>query len=302
MGLEEVEMTVGLFNWAEPIVVGYVGDEPVWSMAGASAPAIEVVADDDEPDDDEPEEPRSRRRAEQDQDGWKPPTKDAWEKQQAAIRRNNQENGKLRSFRKKLESLGVDDLDAWLEERGIDPSTGGPLGELDEDQPEPSKGRGKPKEDEDKDRPEDTRRPVSDATARRRIRALEREVASTEHKYKPVVARLAAQNALMEAGWSGENISRIMRLIDLDEVDIDDGEVTGIQEQVDELKTDYPEWFKGRGRRSRRQATEDEEPESTSRRRPPAGSGRGTRTAGGGDVVNSPAPMGWLEQLNSQMS
>ncbi|MBT2365239.1 hypothetical protein J7E88_07870 [Streptomyces sp. ISL-10] len=48
------------------------------------------------------------------------------------------------------------------------------------------------------------------------------------------------------AGWNGKNLGRILnKFLDLDAVGIDDdGEITGLAEQVEELKRDVPEFFK----------------------------------------------------------
>lgn len=53
----------------------------------------------------------------------------------------------------------------------------------------------------------------------------------------------AAKAALLEAGLTGE-AGRFVRMLDFDDVDIDDdGDVDGLEDQIDELKDDYPEFF-----------------------------------------------------------
>lgn len=66
-------------------------------------------------------------------------------------------------------------------------------------------------------------------------------------KYRPVLVKQAAKAALLEAGLvdpTPERVKKVLRLIDQDGVDIDeDGEVAGLDDQVEELKADYPEFF-----------------------------------------------------------
>lgn len=65
--------------------------------------------------------------------------------------------------------------------------------------------------------------------------------------WKPRLVRMAARTALVEAGLVGKP-DRLLRLIDADRVDIDDdGEVTGIDDQIRDLKKDYPDMFGKRG-------------------------------------------------------
>lgn len=66
-------------------------------------------------------------------------------------------------------------------------------------------------------------------------------------KYRPALVKQAARAALLEAGLvdpTPERLKKVLRLIDTQGVDIDDdGEVAGLEDQVEELKTDYPEFF-----------------------------------------------------------
>lgn len=149
---------------------------------------------------------------------YKPPTRAEWERTQAAIKRNNTENRNLRQIKRTLAGKGVDlssdegrkALEDILSARGS------------------------------------SHDPKAAATPDRVAieRAVERASAKTEAKFRPVVAELAIKAALVDAGWNGKAFDRIMRQIDLDDMDIVDGKVTGIAEQIDEIKTDIPEWFK----------------------------------------------------------
>ncbi|WP_406170326.1 phage scaffolding protein [Streptomyces canus] len=75
-----------------------------------------------------------------------------------------------------------------------------------------------------------------------------------EARYKPIAVRKAVRAALIEAGatTSAEGdkekaearIARLMKLVDVGDLSIDDdGEVLGVDEQIDALRADYPELF-----------------------------------------------------------
>lgn len=68
--------------------------------------------------------------------------------------------------------------------------------------------------------------------------------ARAAEKYASKIAGQAARAALKEAGALG-NVSRLVQMLDLDEVEIDDdGEVTGgLEDQVEALKAELPQLF-----------------------------------------------------------
>lgn len=69
---------------------------------------------------------------------------------------------------------------------------------------------------------------------------------AAEKRLKPVAVRAAAKAAFLEAGLQGgsDRVAKMVKLLDLDALEIDDdGEVTGLAEQVAAVKTDYPELF-----------------------------------------------------------
>lgn len=67
---------------------------------------------------------------------------------------------------------------------------------------------------------------------------------AAERKLKPIAVKAAAKAAFLEAGAKPERVARLMALLKLDEITVDDdGEVTGVDEQVAELKADVPELF-----------------------------------------------------------
>lgn len=69
-------------------------------------------------------------------------------------------------------------------------------------------------------------------------------------KYKPMVVKAHARAAFAEAGLvmpkgkTDSALSRALRLLDLEDIDVDDdGEVSGLAEQIDEIKGEFPELF-----------------------------------------------------------
>lgn len=70
-----------------------------------------------------------------------------------------------------------------------------------------------------------------------------------ESTLKLALIRAAVESELRDRNWSGQDLNRVMRLIDKNTIDVDPdtGAVLGIQEQVDELQVEFPEWFKRRG-------------------------------------------------------
>lgn len=70
---------------------------------------------------------------------------------------------------------------------------------------------------------------------------------AAERRYKPIAVRSSARAAFLEAGLADarpERVSKLMRMLDMDAIDIDDdGEVTGLDDQVATIKADYPELF-----------------------------------------------------------
>lgn len=87
---------------------------------------------------------------------------------------------------------------------------------------------------------------------------------AAEKRFKPVAVRSAAKAAFLEAGLQGstpERIARVIRMLDLDALDVDeDGDVTGLTEQVAAIRKDYPELFTPTEKRPPRLNTGDRPP------------------------------------------
>jgi hypothetical protein len=108
----------------------------------------------------------------------------------------------------------------------------------------------KAEDDDTEDKPVVKRQPKVDVDAVRR----ETEEAARA-KMKPGLVRSAARDALKAAGLilpdKGDGASayqRAIRLLDMEEIDVDDdGEVSGVDDQVKAIKRDFPELFARRG-------------------------------------------------------
>ena len=116
-------------------------------------------------------------------------------------------------------------------------------------------------------------------------REVEKAATRAEMKYKLPLARAAAEAALARAGWSGKDLSKVMKLIDIDDVDLDDdGNVIGVEEQVEDLKEEFPEWFR--------------RPRVSSRRPAASSSGKSTKDVGGADKPPvDTKPKDWKRRL-----
>jgi len=76
--------------------------------------------------------------------------------------------------------------------------------------------------------------------------AKEEGKTEAEGRWKPIVVRQAAKAAFAEAGVSTSAMKRVLKMLDLDEIEIDDdGEVDGLDEQIADIKDELPELFSG---------------------------------------------------------
>jgi len=109
----------------------------------------------------------------------------------------------------------------------------------------------------------------SEAATRRINELIEKARDEGKEAFKPTVIRMAARAELMAAGARPALVDRLVRMIDVGEVDIDDEDGTiDVTDQVDALKKDMPEMF------GPKRAT-------TARKRKAAGSGGGEGSGGG---------------------
>lgn len=192
-------------GWAHPYWYGSGPFSPVFYADGD--PAAEP---DDTPDGEpEPDEPA---------DDWTPPSREDYERLVEGKRKADAEAAARRKY---------------LRQHGIDPKTGNKLNPDPELEPD----------DEPAARKDDAPRGLTQAEIQR---AVDKAVTETQLKGTRQMRTFAVgfNKALSEAGWNGTRLDSLMKLLDLDDVDIDDGEITGLSEQIDDLKRDWPEFFK----------------------------------------------------------
>lgn len=149
-------------------------------------------------------------------DDWTPPSREEYEQLLAAKKKADGEAAARRKY---------------LRQHGIDPKTGE---KIQADEPQPAEPQG------------DDRQPTG-VSAVEMQRAVEKAAAEAELRGRRQTRALVTgvNAALAEAGWNGQRLNSLMKLIDLDEVDIEsDGEITGLSEQIDAIKAEWPEFFK----------------------------------------------------------
>lgn len=79
-----------------------------------------------------------------------------------------------------------------------------------------------------------------------RREAAEAARAEAEKKLKPVLIEKHIRGELLAEGIAKHKIGRLIKLMDLDEVEVnDDNEVEGVEEQIEELREQFPELFRG---------------------------------------------------------
>ncbi|AVP41452.1 hypothetical protein SEA_WENTWORTH_13 [Streptomyces phage Wentworth] len=119
----------------------------------------------------------------------------------------------------------------------------------------------------------------SEAATRRINDLVEKAREEGREAFKPTVIRMAARAELMAAGARPALVDRLVRMIDVGEVDIDDEDGTiDVTDQVDALKKDMPEMFgpkRQTTKRTTRKTSSDDEGKGS-------GTGKGpARKAGG---------------------
>lgn len=259
-------------------ILGYRGNGmPIYNIAGGASDAVSAGNDADDDDDDASASDDSDDDSDDsDEDDFVPPSREQWEQLLAAKRKSDSESAARKRF---------------LRDNGIDPKTGKPnkqkvvLDDLDDDDDD----------DDDTDVAAqakaalDAAKGVSRAKQEKTFqRQLEREVAKTERRVRDQSAVLiaAVPTALQEEGWNGKNLQRILKLMDLDNVSVDeDGEVDGLFEEIEELKKDFPEFFK----RTRMKDAAKDIPDA--------------KAVGGGKKTAAPAQkdQSWVDQLKGSI-
>lgn len=81
------------------------------------------------------------------------------------------------------------------------------------------------------------------------VRAVEAARAELEGRFKPMIVNKEARLALVAAGLSPDTsnarMTKLLKMIDLSDIDVDeDGEVSGLDDQIDQIKETLPELFR----------------------------------------------------------
>lgn len=211
-------------------VVGYrANGAAIYNVAGGAADlsvADDSDADDDVDDNDADDADDSGVHPD---DAWVPPTREDWLKLQADKKKADSEAAARKRY---------------LRDAGFDPKTGEkvqkPSVQLDDDDDASDttvvdSATTKPPFDRDK-------------LEKNFQRQLERETQKAEGSGRKAAYSLISEvpAALETAGWNGKNLTRMIKLLDLDAVEIDaDGvDAEALDSQVAELKKDFPEFFK----------------------------------------------------------
>jgi len=96
-------------------------------------------------------------------------------------------------------------------------------------------------------KPGDDGKPADDADVEARIAAARAE--GKKDGDRNVMAS-KAETALVKAGAAGDKTARLVRLLDFDDLEIDDdGGIDGLAEAIDQLRADYPELFAAKSKR-----------------------------------------------------
>lgn len=206
------------------IVVGYrANGKPIYNIAGGASDV--VITGDDSDDEDETDDDTDDAETSSD-DEWTPPSRETWEKTLAAKQKADSEAAARKRF---------------LRDAGFDPKTGEKVE--------------KPSVKLEDDDSTDTKEPAGDGKGFDRDkfesqfqRQLDREVTKAERTGRTSAYSLIHEvpSALEEAGWNGKNLPRMIKLLDLDALEIDqDGiDADQLKAHVDDLKKDFPEFFK----------------------------------------------------------
>jgi hypothetical protein len=81
------------------------------------------------------------------------------------------------------------------------------------------------------------------------VKAVEEARTEAEARFKPMIVGKAARFGLVAAGLapdtSEDRMKRLLKMIDMSDVDLDeDGEVSGLEDQIDQIKDTLPELFR----------------------------------------------------------
>lgn len=99
--------------------------------------------------------------------------------------------------------------------------------------------------------------------------ATEKAAKAERDKYKPALVKTGATAALLAAKpkKGKDGIARLIKLMDLDEIEVnDDLELEGVEEEVERLQTEFPELFGEESAKGDKKDEDDEEEKPVRRR------------------------------------
>lgn len=241
-----------------PTPIGYrASGTPIFLAAGGSG--VSVAPDDDAAErelfgerDDEDGDPDGDDPDDGEDPGYEPPDQTTWEQMQrdlAAQRASNSQGGRLARM---LRDNDIDMSEVYAK-LGIDPKSGKKADPADDpaDEPEPQPANQPERDGARVPSKAEIDKVVADAVAKSVEREVAKATATTEKRFKAPLKTLAVRAALADAEWSGKDLTRVLKMIDDDEIEVtDDGDVVGVVEQIESIKEEFPEWFQGRRRQA----------------------------------------------------
>ena len=244
-------MKITRLTSAPHTLLGYSGNgRPVYQIAGGAE--IEIEAD--------AEDAAEGEGADEGEGGdkWAPPSKAEWLKVQAALSKSN---GSAKQRREALaaEQKAKADLEARLaeyeaaeERRALLEQQGGGTATTVVEEVGKKRGKGAAPgvRTTTTATPPEVKIPeglLTKAQVKQLSDTARREgEQSAAAKFRSMAVNQAARAALSTSGVQATNMGRLVRLLDLDDIEIDeDGEITaGLDEQIETLKADLPQLFK----------------------------------------------------------
>lgn len=117
----------------------------------------------------------------------------------------------------------------------------------------------------------------AEKAAREHQEQIEAARTETANKYKSVLVKNFVEKELISAGVKPGKIGRLVKLMDMTDIDVDDKfNVLGVEEQIEELQEEYPELFTAY--QEVKEEEEEEKPKPRRKRAPKA------------DASDKPAP------------
>jgi len=230
---------------APGVPIGYLpSGKPVYPMIGGSEDAFDVEPDGDDPDDseEEPDDSADSSDGTKEKDKYEPPSRAEWLKVQSSLAKANasakQRREALAEAARELQQLRDEKAaqEAETERKAL-------LDEVAGKKPKKSSSGGSGAAPTPV-LPDGvmTKSQVRQLTAQAAREAEERAA----DKFRGIAVNQAARAALASSGVQTNNVGRLVKLLDLEDIQIDDnGEITdGLDEQIESLKSELPQLFR----------------------------------------------------------